>query len=135
MNVPHVPLENSLHLRVYRFTRLKKRCAEVTMIWANTNVFCPLHPCTQIHRHPRQPAPVVQGSVSSKTPPSRETAFFILRKLCKNRHKILFQGRDIDQDNRPDLISIDRKIVMNEDIAESDDLAPGDLVIVPLRFL
>lgn len=54
--------------------------------------------------------------------------------MCQDSFQILFQRRDVRLDNGPDLIWIDGKIVMDENIAESDNLAPRDLGIFPLRL-
>ena len=55
--------------------------------------------------------------------------------LRENLLQFLLQRGDIYLDNRPDLISIDHKIVMDKDISKTDDLPPRDLVIFLLRFL
>jgi len=54
--------------------------------------------------------------------------------LRENSLQFLFQRRDIRLDNGPDLIWIDGKIVMDENIAEPANLAPRDLGIFPLRL-
>jgi hypothetical protein len=71
------------------------------------------------------------GIVLSNKPPASR----IRRVLRKNPLQFLLQRRDIYLDNRPDLISIDRKIVMDKNVSESDDLPPRDLRIFLLRLL
>jgi len=54
---------------------------------------------------------------------------FVSRILCQNPFQLLFERRHIHLDNCPDLVGIDRKIVMDENIPESNDPAPRDPVI------
>jgi len=55
--------------------------------------------------------------------------------VCQDPFQFLFERRDIHFDNCPDLIRINRKIVMDENIPESDDPAPGNPGIFHLGFL
>src|SRR5208337_346860 len=50
----------------------------------------------------------------------------VSRIVCKDPFQFLFERRDIHLDDRPDLIRINRKIVMDKNIPESNDPAPGD---------